>query len=92
MEYLAKNVPGDARNVVETLLGRSVRDEETISINSGLQSKDAPPLAERLAIADELDRYLAEIDRKTAGIDPDEVDSALDEAMLRVRPTFKRIR
>lgn len=92
MEQRVKDMPVEARHWVEQLLGRPVREEETISVRSIPIVKDAPSLAERLRVADELDDYLASIDRKLAAVNPDEIEAAYDEAMLHVRPTYKPVR
>ena len=92
MEHHVRDLSTDARQLIEQLLGRPVNDEETISVRSLPVVKEAPPLAERVRIGEELDRYFAGIDRKLASVDPDELEDALDEAMKHVRPSYKPIR
>ena len=82
---LARDLPASARTVVENLLGRSLRDDEEVSIMA-LDPHPAPSGHERRASADRLRSALDQLADKAQNVIDGEVDAAVDEAMDHIRP------
>lgn len=82
----AKNLSPDQKVVIEGLLGRSILQTETISV----RAIETPGMSEasRHELADELRRYLAEMDARRPVFQDDE-EEILDEAMRSVRPGYR---
>jgi hypothetical protein len=81
---LARDLPASARTAVENLLGRSLRDDEEVSIMA-LDPHPAPSGEARRASAERLRGALDQLALK-AQVADEEVDDAVDEAMNRIRP------
>jgi hypothetical protein len=62
--YKAKTLSSPGRTALEQLLGRSLDDNEAISVRA-YQPKEGPTAEQQRAIADELRRHFAKIDEKT---------------------------
>jgi hypothetical protein len=87
-----KELSTDKRVVIESLLGRSSDDGESLSIRPVPVVRDAPPLDRRREIAGNLREYFARIDCQQRDAPPEELDDAIDEALRHVRPSYKPIR
>jgi hypothetical protein len=82
---LARDLPASARSAVENLLGRSLRDDEEVSIMA-LEPHPAPSGEARRASADRLRGALDQLAHKAQDVADGEVDAAIDEAMDHIRP------
>ena len=85
---LARDLSASARSAVESLLGRSLRDDEEVSVMA-LDSHPAPSGEARRASAVRLRDALDQLAHKSQDDPAGEVDAAVDEAMDRIRPTRK---
>jgi mannose/cellobiose epimerase-like protein (N-acyl-D-glucosamine 2-epimerase family) len=82
---LARDLPASARSAVENLLGRSLRDDEEVSVMA-LDPHPAPSGEARWASADRLRSALDQLALKAQNVANGEVDEAVDEAMNHIRP------
>jgi len=82
---LARDLPASTRSAVENLLGRSLRDDEEVSIMA-LDPHPAPSGAARRASAERLRGALDQLALKAQDVADGEVDDAVDEAMNHIRP------
>jgi hypothetical protein len=72
---------------VESLLGRSVSERETVSVHA-FQS---PPISDqrRQEIVEALRQYFAEVDAKRQPVSAGEADAIITEAMGSSRPGYR---
>ncbi len=77
MLHKVSDLPVEARGVVESLIGRPLAENETVS-----DARSAREAASRL------EQYFAEIDAQHPPIAAGEAESAIDEAMRSVRPGY----
>jgi len=89
--HRAKKLPPPVRTALEQLLGRTLGDNEEISIRA-YQPHEAPSVEQQKAVAEELRRLFARIDEKAKGISPGEQEEILDEAIRSVRPRYHSTR
>ena len=82
---LARDLPASARSAVENLLGRSLRDDEEVSIMA-LDPHLAPSGDARRTSAELLRGALDQLALKAQDVAEGEVDDAVDEAMNHIRP------
>ncbi len=87
MIHKAKDLSPDQRVVIESLLGRRVLEDETVSI----RAFEPPALSDerRQEIAAQLRKYFADVD---AGRKPDfteDTEEILDEAIRSSRPGYR---
>jgi hypothetical protein len=82
---LARDLPASARTAVETLLGRSLRDDEEVSVMA-LDPHPAPSGEARRATAERLRGALDQLALKAHDVADGVVDDAVDEAMNHIRP------
>jgi hypothetical protein len=87
----ARTLPQPIRIALEQLLGRTLSDNEAISVRA-YQPHETPSPAQRGAIADELRQHFAKIDEKTKDIPESEQEEILDEAIRSVRPGYRPVR
>ena len=86
---LARDLPASARTAVENLLGRSLRDDEEVSVMA-LDPHPAPSGEARRASAERLRGALDQLALKAQDVADGEVDDAIDEAMNHIRPRRTR--
>jgi hypothetical protein len=84
----ARDLPSSTRSAIEGLLGRSLRDDEEVSVMS-LYSHPAPSGEERRVSAERLKDALDQLADKARDVGGDEFDAAVDEAMNHIRPRRK---
>lgn len=75
------------RAAVETLLGRRVRDGESVSLRAFEQAD--VPAQQRVEVVNELKRYFAEVDSTRKPTTDAEQEQAITEAMRSVRPGYR---
>lgn len=76
------DLPADARHAMEGMLGRSLREDEAVSINV---YKPAPRGIAREEISRRLLERIDKTAKKVEGIPEAEIDAAIDEAVDYVR-------
>jgi hypothetical protein len=85
MVHNVKDLSSDQRLAIENLLGRALRDEESLTIRPARILKDAPTGDERARV---FDRYLGHLDvlaERAKNVPESEIDAAIDEAVEQVR-------
>jgi hypothetical protein len=82
-----KDLSPDQKMAVESLLGRSVSEQETVSI----QAFQPPAMSDqrRQEIVDALRQYFAEVDLKRQRVSTEEADEVFNEAMRNSRPGYR---
>ena len=82
-----KDLSPDQKIAVESLLGRPVSEQETVSV----QAFDPPAISDqrRQEIAEALRQYFAEVDAKRQPVSAEEADDILNEAMRSSRPDYR---
>jgi hypothetical protein len=85
---LARDLSASARSVVESLIGRSLRDDEEVSVMA-LDPHPAPSGEARRATAARLRNALDQLAHKAQNAGDGELDAAVDEAMDHIRPPRK---
>jgi hypothetical protein len=71
----------EQRQVIESLLGRRVRDEEWVTIRSTVIKKDAPVGEERLSAARQYQHHLDELAQRVKDVPEEELNAAIEEAV-----------
>ena len=80
----ARDLPAAARAAIEKLLGRSLRDDEEVSVMA-LEPHPAPSGEARRQTTERLKSALDQLAHKAKTVSSDEFDAAVDEAMDHVR-------
>ena len=88
MIHKAKDLSPDQKMVVESLVGRRVRDEEAVSVFAFEPAVISDQ--RRREIAEDLGRYFAEADAHRKLVSSAEADEIIDEAMRSIRPSYRR--
>ena len=83
----ARDLSPDQKAAIESLLGRSVLEEEEISVRAILP----PALSDqrRKELVGELTRYFAEVDARRKPGSPGEAEEVLSEAIRSARPGYR---
>jgi hypothetical protein len=83
----AKDLSPDQKTAIESLLGRSVRENEDISVRA-IQS---PAISDqrREELVENLTKYFAEVDARRNPGSPEEAEEILNAAMRSVRPGYR---
>ena len=82
-----KDPSPDQKMAVETLLGRPVSEQETVSV----QAFQPPAISDqrRREIVESLRQYFAEVDAKRRPVSAEEADDIINEAMRSSRPGYR---
>jgi len=82
-----KDLSPDQKMAVESLLGRPVSEQETVSV----QAFEPPVISDqrRQEIAEALRQYFAEVDAKRQPVSAEEAEDILNEAMRSSRPDYR---
>ena len=82
-----KDLSPDQKMAVESLLGRSVLEQETVSV----RAFQPPAISDqgRQEIVGALRQYFAEVDAKRQPVSDREADDIIDEAMRNSRPGYR---
>ena len=89
--HSAKTLSPPVRTMLEQLLGRTLADNEAISIRA-YQPGEGPSLEQQRAVAEDLRRYFVKIDEKSKNVSLKEQEEVVDEAIRSVRPGYKSTR
>jgi hypothetical protein len=85
-----QEIPSEAYEVLEKLLGRPVQENERISILTYKLDED-PPAEVKHATLTDLRALGSRVDDKTEDIPAEEMEEILDDAMRSVRPRYRRV-
>jgi hypothetical protein len=87
MIHQAKDLSADQKAVIESLLGRSVREDETVSV----RAIEAPDLSgeRKQELAASLRQHFAEVDARRKPGSAQEAEDVISEAMRSVRPGYR---
>jgi hypothetical protein len=82
-----KDLSPDEKVAVENLLGRSLSEQETVSV----QAFEPPALSDqrRREIVEALQQYFADVDAKRQPVSAEEADDMINEAMRSSRPGYR---
>jgi hypothetical protein len=82
-----KDLSPDQKIAVESLLGRSVSEQETVSV----QAFQPPVISDqrRQQVVEGLRQYFAEVDAKRQPVSAEEADDIINEAMRNSRPGYR---
>ena len=86
MVHHVKDLSADQRLAIESLLGRPLHDQESITIRPARILKDAPVGAERACLFRRYQDHLDQLADRVKDVPEDEIDALIDEAMRNVRP------
>ena len=85
MVHHVKDLSPDQKLAIEGILGRSLREDESLTIRPAKMTKDAPAGEERVR---RFGQFTADLDRvagRVKDVPEDELDAAIDEATRYVR-------
>jgi len=87
MIHKAKDLSPDQRAAIESLLGRRILEDETLSI----RTIASPALSEerKQELVEQLKKYFAEVDAGRKPGSPEEAEDVINEAMRSVRPGYR---
>ena len=87
MIHKAKDLSPDQRAAIESLLGRRILEDETLSI----RTIASPALSEerKQELVEQLKKYFAEVDARRKPGSPEEAEDVINEAMKSVRPGYR---
>ena len=88
MTHCVKDLSLEQKLAVESLLGRPVSDEESVSVKAFSPSSRLND-EERRAAIEKLNRYFAHIDVKRQPVTDEEEDAVINEALRSVRPDYR---
>ena len=81
MVHHVKDLSSDQRLAIESLLGRALRDEESLTIRPVRILTDAPTGQERARLFRRYQDHLDQLANRVENVPEDEIDSAIDEAI-----------
>jgi hypothetical protein len=90
MLHKASDLSFEQRTALESLLGRAISDQETVSI----RAFEPAPVSEerRQELIAELYAYFARIDAKQPPVSDREIEATIDEALRSTRPHYRPVR
>jgi hypothetical protein len=90
MTHSVKDLSAEQKLAVESLLGRPVSDDESISVKAIAPS---PQLSanERESAIQKLNHYFARIDANRQPVSDEEEDAIISEALRSVRPDYRPV-
>lgn len=86
--HKASELKPETRAAVEAELGRSLQDDEEVSIMAFV-THEAPTGKARTVAGRKLQDHLDRIDQKTKSVPEQEKEEALDEALHKARPGYR---
>jgi hypothetical protein len=87
----AKELSDDQKQVIESLLGRHIADEEEISVRALEATKGVTP-ERRAEVLAGLREYFATVDARRQPVPAHEADEIIDEALRSTRPGYRSVR
>jgi hypothetical protein len=90
MTHSVKDLSQEQKLAIESLLGRAVSDEESVSVR--VFAKSAPLTDEQRRVAiDKLNQYFARVDAHRQPVTNEEEDAIINEALRSVRPNYRPV-
>ncbi len=86
--HKARELKPQTRAAVEAELGRSLKDDEDVSIMA-FEAHEAPAGEARSRAGQKLETYFKRIDKQTATVTEEDAESALQEALKKARPGYR---
>jgi hypothetical protein len=87
MVHRVKDLSADQRLAIESLVGRPLRDDESLTIRPSHILKEAPTGKERDRLFRQYQAHLDELARRVTNVSDDEIEAAVDEAIRYMPPT-----
>ncbi len=84
----ARELKPQTRAAVEAELGRSLKDDEDVSIMA-FSAHEAPEGEARVLAGQKLEFYFKRIDKQAANLADEEAEAALQEALKKARPGYR---
>ena len=86
MIHRAKDLSPEQKQLIESLIGRQVMEDEAISV----RAIEPPALSDeqKLELVEQLKKYFAEVDARRSPSSPEEAEDIINEAMKSVRPGY----
>ena len=87
MIHKAKDLSPDQRAAIESLLGRRILEDETISV----RAIESPSLSDerKRELVEQLKKYFAEVDARRKPGSSEEAEEIINDAMRSVRPGYR---
>jgi hypothetical protein len=85
MVHHVRDLSVDQRLAIESLLGRPLREEESVTVRPSLILKEAPVGEERVRAAQKLKGHLDLLAARVKDVPEDEIERAVDEAIENIR-------
>lgn len=80
-----KDLSAQQRIAIESLLGRALHDEESLTIRPSRIIKDAPTGEERARLFRQYQKHLDELADRVKDVPDKDIETAIDEAIRHVR-------
>ena len=91
MIHKVRDLSPEQRLAVEGMLGRTIAEQEDISIRVLPQSAEVSPARRREIVAG-LEAHFAQVDAQRQPASPQEANDAIDEALRSIRPNYRPVR
>lgn len=87
MIHQAKDLSPEQKQLIESLIGRHIMEDEAISI----RAIEPPVLPEerKRELVEQLKKYFAEVDAHRSSGSPEEAEEIINEAIKSVRPGYR---
>jgi hypothetical protein len=85
MIHQVKDLSADQRLAIESLVGRPLRDDESLTIRTSHILKEAPTGKDRERLFRQYQDHLDELSTRVAHVSEDDIEAAIDEAVRHVR-------
>ena len=92
MMHAVKDLSAEQRHVLEALVGRALREWESLEVSVAPVVKSAPPPEKRLELARKFHEMTLRIDEQCKDVPQEELEEAYDEAIRHVRAKARSIR
>ncbi|MGA2581260.1 MAG: hypothetical protein ABSH24_35300 [Bryobacteraceae bacterium] len=86
MVHHVKDLSADQRLAIESLLGRALREEESVTIGPSVVVQEAPTGRERERAFRQHQSCLDELAGRVKDVPEEKIDAAIEEAVGRLRP------
>jgi len=90
MTHSVKDLSPEQKLAIESLLGRTISDQEAVSVKAFAPSSRLTN-DERTAAIEKLNRYFARVDANRQPVRADEEDAIINEALRSVRPDYRPV-
>jgi len=86
--HKARELKPQTRAAVEAELGRALKDDEDVSIMA-FATHEAPVGEARRQASDKLQSHFERVDKERRSVSEEEAETALQEALKKVRPGYR---